>query len=51
VLADADLLAEPDDRTLSPKLILAGLLAHRYLTLAERWNGSTWTVLHTWTPR
>jgi hypothetical protein len=33
VLADADLLAEPDDRTLSPKLILAGLLAHRHVRL------------------
>jgi hypothetical protein len=33
VLADADLLAEPDDRTLSPKLILTGLLAHCYMRL------------------
>jgi len=33
VLADADLLAEPDDRTLSPKLILTGLPAHRYVRL------------------
>ena len=33
VLADADLLANPDDRMLSPKLILTGLLAHRYVRL------------------
>jgi hypothetical protein len=33
VLADADLLAEPDEQTLSPKLILTGLLAHRYVRL------------------
>lgn len=33
MLADADLLANPDDRMLSPKLILTGLLAHRYVRL------------------
>ena len=33
VLADAELLAEPDDYTLSVRTVLTGLLAHRYVKL------------------
>jgi hypothetical protein len=33
VLADAELLTEPDDYTLSLRIVLTGLLAHRYVKL------------------
>ncbi len=40
VLADADLLADPHDYTLSPKVLLTGLLTHQYIKLLRyRDNG------------
>ena len=46
VLADAELLAEPDDYTLSPKTVLTGLLAHSYIKLLRYRDDGPFPAVH-----